>query len=157
MFGPMIPGLDDAFEIFAKNGVYRILDDRGKTEDSFVVGLFALGDVHEDNHQPLTSTVLGPVGHDAAQPPLALGARNLFFTQNQLMQGLLGIVEEVRVIEAELDVAEGTANVRGDEMEQSGGSRCEQLDAKISIEENSGHVRAIEQIGNIVICRLQLF
>ena len=71
---------------------------------------FALGDVHEGDHDAVDAVVQGAVGHDPPNAPAAVLGAHFLFARRQVAQELLGVAQQVVVGEPRDDVADRPAD-----------------------------------------------
>ncbi|GJE69431.1 hypothetical protein CHKEEEPN_0959 [Methylorubrum podarium] len=116
------------------------------------LGLFARGDVDEGDDDARDEVVDAAIRQDAdhvARPrlrvlDLALGAV-------EGAQDAAGVVLQLLVGDAGLDVGEGTAGIRFDEVEQLRRGRREAHDAQVVVEEDGGDLRAFEEVLEVAV------
>jgi hypothetical protein len=121
-FGAAIPAGDAAVEVEREDRVVGdVVEDQrlpalGLAEG--VRGAFPLGDIDEGDDDAGDVVVDGAVRERAAEVGAAGVADDLLLEGDELLEDGAGVVEELVVTKLAGEVAEGTADVAGDEHEQ---------------------------------------
>ena len=109
-----------------------------------------VGDVDEGDDDAVDAVVGGAIGEDAADVPAAGFAGDFLFEREEAVEDAAGVGEELVVVELAGEVAEGAADVGGDEVEELGVGGGVAADAEVGVEEEDGDVSAAEKAGEVV-------
>ena len=109
------------------------------------------GDVPKGNHHAIDAVVHRAVRHDARAEPSALARADRFFHEAELAQDFTGIITQLGIKQIARDVGNGSAHIARDEVGDLRGLRGETPDLQLLVEENGGHLGAVEQVPHVVV------
>ena len=114
-------------------------------------------DVGEAQHHAIDDVVQCAVGLDARQIPGTRGAFYFNLAGDQRIEHGLQLGQQVDAVEAGLDVAQGAAEVAGDQRVELQHFAGEALDAQMVVEQQGADADVVEQVLDVVLQAAHLF
>ncbi len=115
-------------------------------------GVLLFRDVGEGDDHPFHPVVMGAVGQHPAGEPFAASRFDLPLDRGRHPQHRVGIRWKRLVVGERIQVAERTADIRRDHVEQEFRGWREEADREIGVEKDRGDVRAVKDVLQIVGC-----
>ena len=137
------------------DGIVRIQQDGGQPP-RLLIGSPDLSHIGKREDHAFDAIVQRPVKGDPPVPPTAVRSLHLLLLGRQGSEHLLDVLLERAVGEFGRDVADGPIEVRGNQVEKPRGGGRVPFDPELVVEKNDRHLGAVEQVGHVVVGRLQL-
>ena len=112
--------------------------------------VFAFGDVGEGDDDPLHPIVLRAIGQRTAEIPGAAERPHFPLDRRQRLQHGMSVGQQVGIGSTRIEIGERAADIAGDDVEEKPRRRCEKPNIEIGVEKQRRHIRAVEDILQIV-------